>query len=256
MRLATTNLLLIAIVALSGGGRETSAFSQMSSDEHIRANLRTISPGVSRGTLVLPGFTCVDTENGSVCKGDAKTCADDGACAYTELTRVADEQGNIATIKTCNRWDPDPTGTRRDGCITDTVDGFNLVSCVAEFENDSGTMTTCNICSRSCDDGVSASMDCTNVVPNKAPYTCEVLDLTDGGFRNFNGVPASSPTSTAPSPTRTGPTPSAPAPIFSGEYLEPEAPAPSPSAPDSGSVHWSPSAIVSALLGLIVITLL
>jgi hypothetical protein len=254
MRLATTNLLLIAIVALSGGGRETSAFSQLSNDEHIRANLRTLSRGVSRGTLVLPGFTCVDTENGTVCKGDARTCADDGACAYTELTRVADEQGNIATIKTCNRWDPDPTGARRDGCITDTVDGFNLVSCVAEFENDSGTMTTCNSCSRSCDDGVSASMDCTNVVPNKAPYTCAVLDLTDGGFSNFNGVPA--PTPTAPSPTGTGPTPSAPAPVSSGENTEPEGPTPSQSSTDSGSVHWSSSAIASALLGLIVITLL
>ena len=25
-------------------------------------------------------------------------------------------------------------------------------------------------------------MDCTNVVPNNEPYTCDVLDLTDGGF--------------------------------------------------------------------------
>lgn len=106
-------------------------------------------------------------------------------------------------------------------------------------------------------------MDCTNVVPNKEPYTCELLDLTDGGILNFNGVPAPaptatapSPTGTAPSPTGTGPPPNAPSPAVSDENREPEETAPSQVTPNSGSAHCSPSTVASGLLGLIVIALL
>jgi hypothetical protein len=256
MRVTITNALTIVIVTLSGGSGAASALAPMSNGARIlrATNARTLSRGGARNTLVMPGFTCVDTENGSVCNGNTKSCTDDGACAYTELTQVLDGKGGVRTIRTCNRWDPDPTGARRDGCITDTMDGFDIVSCVAEFEDETGTMATCNSCSRSCGDGVSASMDCTNVVPSKEPYTCELLDLTDGGSLNFNTVPAPSPiapapspTDNAPSPTGTGPTPAAPA---------PEAPAPSQSAPDSGSVQCSTSAMASAFVGLIVIALL
>jgi hypothetical protein len=264
MRLTIAHALPFAIATLSGGSGATSAWAPKSNDARIlRTNVRVLSRGGARKTLVMPGFTCVDTENGSVCKGNTKSCTDDGACAYTELTQVLDGQGSIRTIRTCNRWDPDPTGARRDGCITDTMDGFDIVSCVAEFEDETGTMAACNSCSRSCGDGVGASMDCTNVVPNKEPYTCELLDLTDGGSLNFNSVPAPSPTAPAPSPTMTAPTPTgagptldAPTPEASNESTEPEEPAPSQSAPDSGSVQCSTTYVASAVLGLIVIALL
>jgi hypothetical protein len=180
--------------------------------QRIRGSEGGVSVGgqVRRLGLESAGFICEKTGSSEVCTSPVKMCTGAGSCAYTEVTTNYDEQGNIVSIATCNRWDPDPTGDRRDGCMTATMSGFEMDACVAEFEGASGAMVACNSCTP-CEDGISVSMDCTNVVSAKEPYTCQLLDLNDGGEIPFATETAATP-GTASSPGTPSNTIPAPAP--------------------------------------------
>jgi hypothetical protein len=119
-----------------------------------------------------------------------------------------------------------------------------MVSCVAEFEDASGALVACNSCAP-CDDGIQLSMDCTNVVPAKQPYTCELLDLMDGGevpFSSQESDPGAVPPDAAP-----GSSPVAPEPASSGTAGD--------TIQSSSSTSDAMARKVSAVVGLAVLAL-
>jgi hypothetical protein len=209
---------------------------------HIAALCRVVTASIEAWEAA--GFDCEEKERSVVCSSALKLCTGSGSCAHTEVTESYDEQGSLVSFRTCNRWNPDPTGERRDGCMTGTYNKFEMVSCVAEFEDASGALVACNSCAP-CDDGTQLSMDCTNVVPAKQPCTCELLDLMDGGEVPFNSQ--ESDPGTVPPGAAPGSSPVAPEPASSGTA--------GAATPSSSSTSDATAREVSAFVGLAVVAL-
>lgn len=107
-----------------------------------------------------------------------------------EVSFLEDLSG-INNLKVCVDYEgaKDPAGPFRDGCVSATMksDGTTIDTCKGEFDDASGTLTTCNSCGAcsgsgsgsgdgSQSGGIGFQLDCSNIYPNATTNGCFGLD--------------------------------------------------------------------------------